>query len=318
VKDLLLKDDNTSGLIIENLILTATDLSAGIVCPNNDPDTSGKESPEKKEDPDWEEDWEDQSHGSFIIEKCRLLISEGWLNRVIESDDSLEGHGAKKVRVDMGPDRLSISGEFKVGVNVRAAVDLLVGVKDGCLQIDLDRIRALSNISLPRIVQNALMGIVQDYMKKKMPKGVKFAGGGSSIIIDHNAMLPGNIYFDLTHVYLDDKFLVIQGGADREKCLEIIREKREAREQEEARKRMESLKDASAGQEESPEKPDPGQAAIPPVAGSDNSKDGQAPAPSPPEPQEEKPVKRPPAKGKKPESPAAGQKNKKEKPGEEA
>lgn len=226
LKDMLIKDEETGGIILESFILSVYNFNA-------------TENMEKSAE-----------DASYVVEKCILLVSEDWINRIIAGDEALKKLGAKNVRIDFTPDRLTLSGEFKVGVNVKASVSLKLSADGGRLRIDLDRITALDAISLPGFAQKAIFSVIQKYFTQKLPKGVKILERG--VLIDHLAMIPYDVHFDLTNIIMDDDNLVIQGGVDREAAKAKVEERirirgqKEMQDQEELEKERSQSNDAES------------------------------------------------------------------------
>ncbi len=198
IKDLLIKDEQTSGVMMESLILSVVAL----------------ESPGQECGIDFQ-------NASYVVEKLTLLFSQDWVNHILRNDDTLEKHGIRNVEVDFTPDVVRIKGEFKAGINVKASVYLKLEAEDGKLRIELDKVTALNKISLPRFIQRAVIGILEKYAQEKLPDGVSLIEGG--FLIDFLSMVPVDLHLKLLKVYMDDENLALQGGANLQKALEKIR-----------------------------------------------------------------------------------------------
>jgi hypothetical protein len=215
MKDFMLKDDETSGFIVEDLVLDVLNIKE-------------REDPEKI-----------FRNASYIVEKLSFMLSEEWVREIISSDEEIEEHGIKKLDVDFISDMLSVSGEFHVGVNFSASVDLKIIPEDGMLRVDFDRFWAMEKISLPKFLQNALMKVAKKYLTSRLPKGVTFSG--NSVIVDYLSMIPFDCYFEITDVFIRDRFLVIRGGADLAKSRKAIAEKEKRKKEAKKKKTSDNL-----------------------------------------------------------------------------
>lgn len=214
LKNFLIKDHEINGIIIENLHLSMENF------PNMDNHVS----------------FDDVS---FIVEKIDFFISEDWINNIIESEESLKKQDLDELRIDFQRDKLSISGKIKVGISFPFAVDLKLTVDDGKIKIIFDKFRAGNLITLPKWLQKALLNIAKNYLESKnmLESGVVLTD--EYVIIDHLSFIPLDCYLKFDKIFTEDKYLVLRGGEDRDKCLKTINEKLKKKKEELERKKLE-------------------------------------------------------------------------------
>ncbi|MCD4784474.1 MAG: hypothetical protein K8T10_11690 [Candidatus Eremiobacteraeota bacterium] len=200
LKNFLIKDQEINGIIIENLHLSMENL------PDMDTHISFDDA-------------------SFIVEKLDFFISEDWINKIIESEDSLKNHELEDLRIDFYHDKLSISGKIRVGILFPFSVDLNLAIDNGKIKIIFGKFRAGNLITLPKWLQKALLSIAKNYLESKnmLESGVILTD--EYILIDHLSFIPLDCYLKFDKIFTEEKYLIIRGGEDKDKCLKIIDEK---------------------------------------------------------------------------------------------
>lgn len=201
LKDFSIKDDEANGIIIESLLLSVVNLIE-----------------DKKGTPM-------MNDASYIVEKLNLMIHEDWINKILKNEKGLKEQGIHNLRIDMTSKKLSILGEYKAGISLAFTVDLKFKLDNGKIVIDLNRFWAGDFLPLPRWIQSALLGILKKHLesKKAVHKGISI--NDRFITVDHQALIPVDCYLNIHHILSDEKFLVIQGSADKTKSLALIKEK---------------------------------------------------------------------------------------------
>ena len=211
LKDFSIKDDEANGIIIESLLLSVENLME-----------NEKGSPMIND-------------ASYIVEKLNLMIHEDWINKILKNEKGLREQGIHNLRIDISSKKLSILGEYKAGISLGFTVDLKFKLDNGKIVIDLNRFWAGDFLPLPRWIQSALLGILKKHLASKKSASHGISIKDRFITVDHQALIPVDCYLNIHHILSDEKFLVIQGSADRTKSLALIKEKS-------LKKRIEQLK----------------------------------------------------------------------------
>jgi hypothetical protein len=203
LKDYLLKDDESDGLIVENLIISIANIK--------------DETDAQKLIPS----------AYFIIENFSVIVSETWLNNAFKfvTDNMKE---VRNLKVVMGPEKMTIYGAYKKGITFTFAVDLKFEIINNRLVIVLDRFWAGNRkVALPKIFQKALISYMQGYIASNdLPvKGVWM--NNQNIFVDHIAMMPVNGLFYMKSLVIADGFLAVNGGVDFEEAVRILERKEE-------------------------------------------------------------------------------------------
>jgi hypothetical protein len=203
LKDYLLKDDESDGVIVENVILSIANIS--------DDKDIGKNIP----------------NAFFIVENFSIVISQSWINRALGfAADTMEE--VKNLRVVMNPDKISIYGAYKKGITFTFAIDLKFEIIDNRLVIIMDRFWVGNrSVPLPKIFQKALLNYMQGYLMshEQLIKGVRF--NGQNIFVDHIALMPVNGLFHMKGLVIADGFMAVHGGIDFEEAVGILKLKEE-------------------------------------------------------------------------------------------
>lgn len=201
LKGFSIKDDDSNSIIIENLLISVENL---VEDENGSPLIND---------------------ASFIIEQLNLMIHEDWINKILKNEKGLEKQGIHNLRIDVKPKKISILGKYKAGISLAFTVDLKFKLENGKIIIDLNRFWAGGFLPLPRLIQSTLLGILKNHLKSKksIQKGISI--NDRFITVDYQALIPVDCYLDIHQIISDEKFLVIQGHANREKSLQMIKEK---------------------------------------------------------------------------------------------
>jgi len=224
LKNFLIKDQEINGIIIENLHLSMENISDMNKCVSFD-------------------------DASFIVEKIDFLISEDWINKIIKSEEILKGREIEELRIDFHQDGLSVSGKIKVGITFSFTMDLKLTIEKGKLKIIFNKFHAGGFITLPSWLQKALLSILKNYLESRnmLDSGIIFTN--EYVIIDHLSFIPLDCYLKFEEILIEEKYLIIKGGEDRDKCLEII-EKKLKKKIEEMKKQKAKEKDKKKDKEE--------------------------------------------------------------------
>ncbi len=218
LKDFSIKDDEANGVIIESLLLSVENLVE-----------DEKGSPMMND-------------ASYIVEKLNLMIHEDWINKILKNEKGLKEQGVHNLRIDISSKKLSILGEYKAGISLGFTVDLKFKLDNGKIVIDLNRFWAGDFLPLPRWIQSALLGILKKHLESKKSASRGISIKDRFITVDHQALIPVDCYLDISRILSDEKFLVIQGCANREKSLALIKEKAYKKRIEQVKQREIALK----------------------------------------------------------------------------
>lgn len=219
LKDLIVKDAESEGIIIDELILSIVDVR------------------------DNKELSESLNEATFIVEKFSIFLSEDWLNKLLTEGSDLKKSGVENLRFDFKANKLSILGTLKKGISLSFSIDLKFSVSRGELTIDFNRFWAGDMIPLPRMVQKTILNIVRKHLtsNKSLVKGLRFHD--RYITLDPPPLMPVDVIMELKNVNINEKFLVLQGSVNREKSMELVAQKverrRKSRKEEAARKKEE-------------------------------------------------------------------------------
>jgi hypothetical protein len=203
LKDYLLKDEETDGIIVENLIVSIANIKDGTDFQKILP------------------------KAYFIIENFSVIVSETWVNKALKFvSDSMEE--VRNLKITFGPEKMTVYGAYKKGITFTFAVDLKFEIINNRLVIILDRFWAGNRtVPLPKIFQKALISYMQGYIASNdLPvKGVWM--NKQNIFVDHIAMMPVNGLFHMKSFVIADGFLAVNGGVDFDEAVRILERKEE-------------------------------------------------------------------------------------------
>lgn len=171
----------------------------------------------------------DFESASYVFSQLNILISEAWVNKVLSSDENLKSGDLENLRVKLTPKKMSILGTLKKGISFNFSVDIKFMVDKGRLIINLDRFWAVDLIPLPRWVQKTILGFAEKYIEKKKMHidGISFVN--HYILIDHRKLIPVDCYLDVQKVFVQEDFLAIQCGTDKDDAMRQFQAKVKAK-----------------------------------------------------------------------------------------
>jgi hypothetical protein len=201
IKDLMIKGENTDGIIIENMIVSLANIK----------DTEINES---------------IKNADIIVEHFNVLIPENWINlafKTIEKQNLIPD--VKDLKVVFRNQVMSLHGAYKKGITFGFTVDLKFKVINDRIIIDFDRFWVGSTIPMPQIFQKTLLNFAENYLNshKNVINGITLLD--QNIHIDHLQMIPPNVQFFIRNIHIDDGYFVIQGGVDFNEALDDIKTK---------------------------------------------------------------------------------------------
>ncbi|MFP4498212.1 MAG: hypothetical protein ACLFQV_08370 [Vulcanimicrobiota bacterium] len=202
IKDLLVKDDETQGIILDNFVIEMIGLN-----PELPMETAMKEA-------------------SFIVPRSRVLISEDWVNKVLDkmvlTEKMREENGLKDIKIDITSEKLIIKGLVKKMVNISFAIEVVFHIRDGKIVIEFKRFFAGESMKLPKFVKNFVLSKLKEAVEKNPKLSKEISVSEQFIEINHMAFIPLNMYLNINNIYGNESFLVLEGGYNREIALKQI------------------------------------------------------------------------------------------------
>jgi len=205
IQDLLIKDDDSEGIIIEEMSVSLVDFKY-----------------------DGTDVGESLKKASVIVEKFNVMISSGWFNNVIEKvgKPELEKFGVKNLSVEFYGGFMTIKGDYHKGIHLAFQADVAFDVSGGNLMVIPDRVITGNVMSIPKILIKMGLNIARNYIQSSEMLKNALEINENFILIRHGELIPCNCYFEVRNVAVENRFLVIQGGADVRQCLKLIGEKK--------------------------------------------------------------------------------------------